>query len=858
MQTILKSKMFIAAACVITSIAAVAVISVNVNHSGNALQIQLDLGNKYVSELDYENAIIAYEEALEIDPYCLEAYLGLSDAYLALGQEDKAIEIMEQAKSLLPDNVEIYVSLAELYESRGQISLALSVLEEGIQATDSDRLKAMLDEYRPGRVQPELADRDSRKESAEKSEESPAEPENTSISIGIRQDTAPVLVVSREDEEMVEIPLIVPVPGNNDSDSNSGSGGEGSSNISGGGNEDGSGISGNEGGEGSGIPNGGDEDDSSIPDTGDESGGNIPDAGDESGSNIPDTGDEGANNVPDGGNGDGCDTPAVGDGGDHTPDIVVPVPPRTGIAGNVYGIHGQGIEGVTVTVYSGQNEVIVTASTDTIGSYLQELLAGDYRVVLSKEGYADLSTSVSVLNDVLTSNSYIMLTEEESLQSASLKGIVISAVDSAAVEGATVALLNGFDNASYNDPDAIAGSPHTTTGANGGFSMENGVTAGYYTVVTSKDNYSTYHHNETVRPGENEYNISMSPLIRNQGVYRIVLTWGSNPRDLDSHITSAGNDNYHVYYANKKSGDGKAVLDIDVTNSYGPETITLEIGAGNSYIYSVHNYTNSGAVPESSAAWNLANSGANVKVYGDEGMIFDGNVPTNEQGITWEVFRIENGRLTVTNKICFDHPRDLPQIASTNENYDMTAESIPTENGREAVLQTAAENEVQTFRSPALAAENNGTEKADSGEIKIEETIPEEAEEEENAESEAGNEEETAGLEGVDTEEAEESAEPEKPEEIMEPEEPKESGEAAEPEESAEASKPEESERPFHTEEALKPEEEIHIEEILESAEMKEAEETKDLKETEELSGSGEQQEPEENMSGETIEEVNE
>ena len=143
MQHILKSKLFIAMASLLTVIAATAVISINVSHSVDDLQVKLDLGNKYVSELDYENAIIAYEEALEIDPYCLDAYLGLSDAYLALGQEDMAIEIMEQAKELLPENVDIYVSLAQLYASQGQTSLAVSILEEGIETTGSERLKDM-------------------------------------------------------------------------------------------------------------------------------------------------------------------------------------------------------------------------------------------------------------------------------------------------------------------------------------------------------------------------------------------------------------------------------------------------------------------------------------------------------------------------------------------------------------------------------------------------------------------------------------------------------------------------------------------------------------------------------------------
>lgn len=887
MQTILKSKLFIAMASLLTVIAATVVISVNVNYSGDDLQVKLDLGNKYASELDYENAIIAYEEALEIDPYCLDAYLGLSGAYQALGQEDKAIAIMEQAKELLPENVDIYVSLAQLYTAQGQNNLAVSILEEGIKATGSDRLKDLLGEYRPEGMRTELAAGGTSSETPKipAKEETPLE--DDLVSVGIRQDERPVIVISREDEEMVKIPLVVPQPENNAGNQTENSGGNHTNGV-------GSGGSGNEnngsfpGDEDEGeLPENGDEgelpgdgDEEELPGDGDGDEGELPGdgneeelPGDEDEGELP--GDEGEEELPGGGDegelpGDGEDGNLPGDGdgdGGDDPGIVIPTPPRTGISGSVYGVNGQGLEGVTVTVYSGQDDVLASADTDTIGSYLQELAEGDYRIVLSKEGYVDLSTSVSVLTDALTSNAYIMLTEEESRQSASLKGVVISAVDSTAIEGATVALLEGFDNPSYRDPNAIAGSNHTTTGANGEFSMENGVTAGYYTVVTSKDNYSTYHHNETVKPGENEFQISMSPVIRNQGVYRIVLEWGSSPRDLDSHITSNGNDNYHVYYGNRSSENGKAVLDTDITSGYGPETITLEIGEGNSYIYSVHNYTNSGASQGSSDAWNLANSGAKVTVYGDEGIIFNGNVPTHEQGVTWEVFRIENGRLTVTNRVCFDHPSNLPQTTSAGRGIDKLATSAASEDGKEKVPTAMPENGVQVFKNQApvtgnaeteeTTMEETGEEPEDSGEpegskepigskepaepeagkpddFEEAEEESEEAEKEETG-NEGGNvdfvienEEEKAEPEEADKEDIEETAEPE---DITE----EDTDGTEEPEETTESKEPENVGASVNREEALKPEEEIHMEDPAEAVDLNTSDHAAESEEAETL-----------------------
>lgn len=56
----------------------------------------MDLGQKYLDELDYENAIVAYVMALEIDPRCEEAYLALAEVYIAMGSSDQAMQILEE------------------------------------------------------------------------------------------------------------------------------------------------------------------------------------------------------------------------------------------------------------------------------------------------------------------------------------------------------------------------------------------------------------------------------------------------------------------------------------------------------------------------------------------------------------------------------------------------------------------------------------------------------------------------------------------------------------------------------------------------------------------------------------------
>ena len=62
---------------------------------------QLDLGEKYLSEMDYESAVVAFKTAIIIDPKVEDAYLGLADAYLEMGEPEKAVEILESAEKEL-------------------------------------------------------------------------------------------------------------------------------------------------------------------------------------------------------------------------------------------------------------------------------------------------------------------------------------------------------------------------------------------------------------------------------------------------------------------------------------------------------------------------------------------------------------------------------------------------------------------------------------------------------------------------------------------------------------------------------------------------------------------------------------
>lgn len=71
--------------------------------SNNKLKEQLNLGNKYMQEMDYEQAVAAYLAAIEIDDKCVDAYLGAAEAYLAMGDGESALSILIQGYELTGD-----------------------------------------------------------------------------------------------------------------------------------------------------------------------------------------------------------------------------------------------------------------------------------------------------------------------------------------------------------------------------------------------------------------------------------------------------------------------------------------------------------------------------------------------------------------------------------------------------------------------------------------------------------------------------------------------------------------------------------------------------------------------------------
>ena len=125
---------------------------------------------------------------------------------------------------------------------------------------------------------------------------------------------------------------------------------------------------------------------------------------------------------------------------------------------------------------------------------------------------------------------------------------------------------------------------------------------------------------------------AISPVMTNLDGMRIVLNWGAEPRDLDSHLQFPNN---HVYFMQKIGTD--TLLDVDAQYGYGPETITINRKHdGERYVYAVHDYINRMNINSD----RLSNSGAKVFVYVGQTLIRTYYVPVNQKGNLWSVFAV--------------------------------------------------------------------------------------------------------------------------------------------------------------------------------------------------------------------------
>ena len=103
-------------------------------------QEQLEVGQKYLTELNYTEAVASFTEAIELDPENIPAYMNRAEAYLALGQYDDAKAdygtVIEKTADQPYLQAEAYIGRAEINEQTTANEDALSDYKEASNALD--------------------------------------------------------------------------------------------------------------------------------------------------------------------------------------------------------------------------------------------------------------------------------------------------------------------------------------------------------------------------------------------------------------------------------------------------------------------------------------------------------------------------------------------------------------------------------------------------------------------------------------------------------------------------------------------------------------------------------------------------
>ena len=93
----------------------------------------MDLGNSYLVKGDWDKAIVAFTEAIKIDPKSKLAYANRGGAYIQMGDYDTAIADLSEAIRIDDRFASAFNKRGAAYIEKGLVNKAISDLSEAIR-----------------------------------------------------------------------------------------------------------------------------------------------------------------------------------------------------------------------------------------------------------------------------------------------------------------------------------------------------------------------------------------------------------------------------------------------------------------------------------------------------------------------------------------------------------------------------------------------------------------------------------------------------------------------------------------------------------------------------------------------------
>jgi hypothetical protein len=354
----------------------------------------------------------------------------------------------------------------------------------------------------------------------------------------------------------------------------------------------------------------------------------------------------------------------------ETSDTDITTIPTMYITSNVVDSSGDSLADVTVSIDT-RNSLIsfdpISATSTSGGSYsLNVDQYRDYVITYSKEGYTTVTQNYSTFSSGINPATVTMFTTEETLSMTAVTP-TLNITDSRngdTLSSVTIKIREGYNNRLGDVQNSINSSDGT------GLSL----TPGTYTLELNKTGYENKYLTVTITSTTTSINadllsINTSSTVNSNAFATIIVRWGENPVDIDSHLLFNNTD---VYFGNTSNGgipidksnpcatsSVVASLDLDDTDSYGPETTTICDGTAGPFAFKLHHFSGSS---------NIGASPTTVELITRDGSRYEFVAPTTGfagDDDVWDVFTLSTDQsVTRTNTI--------DSSSSLNNNINLT------------------------------------------------------------------------------------------------------------------------------------------------------------------------------------------
>lgn len=120
----------------------VCIIVVNLSKQ-ESVENHLELGQKYLTDLNYSGAVLEFKNAIAIDPNNTEARIQLAEAYYQSNDWEMSTKVIEDVINEETPNISLAEELIDLYiRTENQVG-ALGVIQDLIEYTDEDKYYEM-------------------------------------------------------------------------------------------------------------------------------------------------------------------------------------------------------------------------------------------------------------------------------------------------------------------------------------------------------------------------------------------------------------------------------------------------------------------------------------------------------------------------------------------------------------------------------------------------------------------------------------------------------------------------------------------------------------------------------------------